>query len=79
MRWRLLTLVSIRFPQVCKYVKSNAIVFAKDGSTVGQGAGQMSRVDSARIAALKAKETSEAAQVWISPRVSSCEISIRTY
>ena len=41
--------------RVAKYVKSNAIVFVKDGMTVGVGAGQMSRVDSARIAAIKAK------------------------
>jgi len=41
--------------RVAKYVKSNAIVFARGGATVGVGAGQMSRVDSARIAALKAK------------------------
>ena len=41
---------------VCKHVKSNAIVYAKDGATVGIGAGQMSRVDSARIAAWKAEE-----------------------
>ena len=40
--------------KVAKYVKSNAIVFCKDGMTVGVGAGQMSRVDSARIAAIKA-------------------------
>ena len=40
---------------VCKHVKSNAIVYAKDGATVGIGAGQMSRVDSARIAAWKAQ------------------------
>ena len=40
---------------VAKYVKSNAIVFAKDGATVGIGAGQMSRIDSARIAAQKAE------------------------
>ena len=38
---------------VAKHVKSNAIVYAKDGATVGIGAGQMSRVDSARIAALE--------------------------
>jgi phosphoribosylaminoimidazolecarboxamide formyltransferase/IMP cyclohydrolase len=38
---------------VAKHVKSNAIVYAKDGATVGIGAGQMSRVDSARIAAMK--------------------------
>ena len=41
--------------RVAKHVKSNAIVYAKDGATVGIGAGQMSRVDSARIAALKAR------------------------
>lgn len=40
--------------QVAKFVKSNAIVYARDGATVGIGAGQMSRVDSARIAGLKA-------------------------
>ncbi len=41
--------------RVAKYVKSNAIVFCKDSTTVGVGAGQMSRVDSARIAAIKAE------------------------
>jgi phosphoribosylaminoimidazolecarboxamide formyltransferase/IMP cyclohydrolase len=41
--------------RVAKYVKSNAIVFCKDNMTVGVGAGQMSRVDSARIAAIKAE------------------------
>jgi phosphoribosylaminoimidazolecarboxamide formyltransferase/IMP cyclohydrolase len=41
--------------RVAKFVKSNAIVFCKDGATVGVGAGQMSRVDSARIAAIKAQ------------------------
>ena len=41
---------------VCKHVKSNAIVYVKDGATVGVGAGQMSRVDSARIAARKAED-----------------------
>jgi phosphoribosylaminoimidazolecarboxamide formyltransferase/IMP cyclohydrolase len=40
--------------RVAKYVKSNAIVFCRDGMTLGVGAGQMSRVDSARIAATKA-------------------------
>lgn len=42
---------------VCKHVKSNAIVYVKNGATVGIGAGQMSRVDSARVGAHKAKET----------------------
>jgi phosphoribosylaminoimidazolecarboxamide formyltransferase/IMP cyclohydrolase len=40
--------------RVCKHVKSNAIVYAKDGQTLGVGAGQMSRVDSARFGAMKA-------------------------
>jgi len=40
---------------VAKFVKSNAIVFCRDGATVGVGAGQMSRIDSARIAAIKAR------------------------
>ena len=40
--------------RVAKFVKSNAIVYVKDGMTLGVGAGQMSRVDSARIAATKA-------------------------
>ena len=41
--------------KVAKYVKSNAIVFCKDGMTMGVGAGQMSRLDSARIASIKAQ------------------------
>ncbi len=40
--------------QVAKFVKSNAIVYARDGMTIGVGAGQMSRINSARIAAIKA-------------------------
>jgi phosphoribosylaminoimidazolecarboxamide formyltransferase/IMP cyclohydrolase len=47
--------------RVCKHVKSNAIVYAKGGATVGVGAGQMSRVDSARIAAWKSEEAARAA------------------
>lgn len=47
--------------RVCKHVKSNAIVYAKGGATVGIGAGQMSRVDSARIAAWKSAEAAKAA------------------
>jgi phosphoribosylaminoimidazolecarboxamide formyltransferase/IMP cyclohydrolase len=42
--------------RVCKYVKSNAIVFAREGMTIGVGAGQMSRVYSTRVAALKARD-----------------------
>jgi phosphoribosylaminoimidazolecarboxamide formyltransferase/IMP cyclohydrolase len=41
--------------RVAKFVKSNAIVYGRDGMTVGVGAGQMSRVNSARIAAIKAE------------------------
>ena len=47
--------------RVAKHVKSNAIVYVKDGATVGIGAGQMSRVDSSRIAAHKAADAAEAA------------------
>ncbi len=46
--------------RVAKHVKSNAIVYVKDGATVGIGAGQMSRVDSTRIAARKAVDMAEA-------------------
>ena len=52
---------------VAKHVKSNAIVYAKDGSTAGIGAGQMNRLESARIAAWKAKDAAEKAG-WQSPR-----------
>jgi phosphoribosylaminoimidazolecarboxamide formyltransferase/IMP cyclohydrolase len=44
---------------VAKHVKSNAIVYARDGATVGIGAGQMSRIDSTRIAARKAQDMAE--------------------
>jgi phosphoribosylaminoimidazolecarboxamide formyltransferase/IMP cyclohydrolase len=46
--------------RVAKHVKSNAIVYVRDGATVGIGAGQMSRVDSSRIAARKAQDAAEA-------------------
>lgn len=46
--------------KVAKHVKSNAIIYVKDGATVGVGAGQMSRVDSTRIAAQKARDMAEA-------------------
>jgi phosphoribosylaminoimidazolecarboxamide formyltransferase/IMP cyclohydrolase len=52
---------------VAKHVKSNAIVYAKDGVTAGIGAGQMNRRDSSRIAALRAKEAAEA-NGWAEPR-----------
>jgi len=51
---------------VAKHVKSNTIVYAKNGQTAGIGAGQMSRVDAARIAALKAREA-QAAAGWAEP------------
>jgi phosphoribosylaminoimidazolecarboxamide formyltransferase / IMP cyclohydrolase len=47
--------------RVAKHVKSNTIVYAKDSATVGIGAGQMSRIDSARIAARKAEDAAKAA------------------
>jgi phosphoribosylaminoimidazolecarboxamide formyltransferase / IMP cyclohydrolase len=52
---------------VAKHTKSNAIVYAKDGSTAGIGAGQMNRLESARIAAWKAKDAAEKAG-WDAPR-----------
>ncbi|MDP7651182.1 MAG: bifunctional phosphoribosylaminoimidazolecarboxamide formyltransferase/IMP cyclohydrolase [Rhodospirillales bacterium] len=60
---------------VAKHVKSNAIVYAKDGATIGVGAGQMSRVDSARIAAWKAGEAGEAAGLKESRAVGSVAAS----
>ena len=52
---------------VARHVKSNAIVYAKEGATAGIGAGQMNRRDSARIAAIKAKEAA-ATYGWATPR-----------
>jgi phosphoribosylaminoimidazolecarboxamide formyltransferase / IMP cyclohydrolase len=52
---------------VAKHVKSNAIVYAKNGATVGVGAGQMSRVDSTRIAARKAGDMAEALGLPVPP------------
>jgi phosphoribosylaminoimidazolecarboxamide formyltransferase/IMP cyclohydrolase len=52
---------------VAKHVKSNAIVYAKDGATAGIGAGQMNRLESARIAAWKAKDAADKAG-WATPR-----------
>ncbi|QDH33352.1 bifunctional phosphoribosylaminoimidazolecarboxamide formyltransferase/IMP cyclohydrolase [Porphyrobacter sp. YT40] len=52
---------------VARHVKSNAIVYAKDGATAGIGAGQMNRRDSARIAAIKAREAAET-YGWSAPR-----------
>ncbi|MBY0519463.1 MAG: bifunctional phosphoribosylaminoimidazolecarboxamide formyltransferase/IMP cyclohydrolase, partial [Sphingomonas sp.] len=52
---------------VAKHVKSNAIVYAKDGATAGIGAGQMNRLESARIAAWKARDAADKAG-WAQPR-----------
>ncbi|MDE8653762.1 bifunctional phosphoribosylaminoimidazolecarboxamide formyltransferase/IMP cyclohydrolase [Novosphingobium album (ex Liu et al. 2023)] len=52
---------------VAKHVKSNAIVYARDGVTAGIGAGQMNRRDSSRIAAMKAQEAAET-HGWATPR-----------
>ncbi|WP_299193178.1 bifunctional phosphoribosylaminoimidazolecarboxamide formyltransferase/IMP cyclohydrolase [uncultured Litoreibacter sp.] len=56
---------------VAKHVKSNAIVYAKNGATVGVGAGQMSRVDSTRIAARKAQDMADVMGLSESPTIGS--------
>ncbi len=53
--------------KVAKHVKSNAIVYVKDGATVGVGAGQMSRIDSCRIAARKAQDMAEVLDLLETP------------
>ena len=63
---------------VAKHVKSNAIVYAKDGATVGIGAGQMSRVDAARLAARKAEEAAEMAG-WPEPRTRGSVVASDAY
>lgn len=57
--------------KVAKHVKSNAIIYVKDGATAGIGAGQMSRIDSARIAARKAEDAQTAAG-WDTPKTQGC-------
>ncbi|MEM1149918.1 MAG: bifunctional phosphoribosylaminoimidazolecarboxamide formyltransferase/IMP cyclohydrolase [Pseudomonadota bacterium] len=57
--------------RVAKHVKSNTIVYAKNGATAGIGAGQMSRIDAARIAARKAEDAAEAAG-WSAPKTKGC-------
>ncbi len=59
---------------VARHVKSNAIVYAKDGATAGIGAGQMNRRDSARIAAIKAKEAAETYE-WPEPRTKGSAVA----
>jgi phosphoribosylaminoimidazolecarboxamide formyltransferase/IMP cyclohydrolase len=56
---------------VCKHVKSNAIIYVKDGATVGIGAGQMSRIDSTRIAARKGQDMADALGLPASPTIGS--------
>ena len=60
---------------VAKHVKSNAIVYVRGGATVGIGAGQMSRVDSTRIAARKARDMAEALGLAEPPTVGSAVAS----
>ncbi|NRG17146.1 bifunctional phosphoribosylaminoimidazolecarboxamide formyltransferase/IMP cyclohydrolase [Rhizobiales bacterium] len=68
-------MADLRFAfRVAKHVKSNAIVYAKDGATVGVGAGQMSRIDSARIAARKAQDAAEAANL-AEPLTKDCVVA----
>ncbi len=57
--------------RVAKHVKSNTIVYAKQGATVGIGAGQMSRIDAAHIAALKAEDAARIHN-WSEPRTRNC-------
>ena len=59
---------------VARHVKSNAIVYAKDGVTAGIGAGQMNRRDSSRIAAMKAAEAAEKFG-WASPRTAGSAVA----
>ncbi|MBX4335939.1 bifunctional phosphoribosylaminoimidazolecarboxamide formyltransferase/IMP cyclohydrolase [Bartonella raoultii] len=60
--------------RVAKHVKSNAIVYAKNSATVGIGAGQMSRIDSAKIAALKAQESATRAGL-VEPLTKGCVVA----
>ncbi len=59
---------------VARHVKSNAIVYAKDGATAGIGAGQMNRRDSARIAAIKAREAAETYE-WTAPKTTGSAVA----
>lgn len=60
--------------KVAKHVKSNAIVYVKDGASAGIGAGQMSRIDAARIAARKAEDAAETAG-WDCPKTVGSAVS----
>ena len=64
---------------VARFVKSNTIVYARGGMTLGVGAGQMSRVDSARIAMLKAEEAGLSLEApWPLPTPSSRSATVST-
>ena len=72
-------LVDLKFAYtVAKHVKSNAIVYAKDGQTAGIGAGQMSRIDSARIAALKAEDAAKA-MGWAEPMTKGSAVASEAF
>ncbi|MFK0334153.1 bifunctional phosphoribosylaminoimidazolecarboxamide formyltransferase/IMP cyclohydrolase [Rhizobium sp. NPDC090275] len=72
-------LVDLKFAYtVAKHVKSNAIVYAKDGQTAGIGAGQMSRIDSARIAALKAEDAAKA-MGWAQPMTNGSAVASEAF
>lgn len=60
--------------KLCKHVKSNSIVYVKDGAAVGIGAGQMNRLDSARIAARKAEDVASA-EGLSAPRTRGCVVA----
>ena len=60
--------------KIAKHVKSNAIVYVKDGISAGIGAGQMSRVDSCRIAAQKARDMAEKYS-WPAPRTNGSVVA----
>ncbi len=64
--------------KVAKHVKSNAIVYPKDGQTAGIGAGQMSRIDSARIAAIKAEEAARA-MGWPEPMTKGSAVASEAF
>jgi phosphoribosylaminoimidazolecarboxamide formyltransferase / IMP cyclohydrolase len=64
--------------KVAKHVKSNAIVYAKEGQTAGIGAGQMSRIDSARIAGLKAEDAARA-MGWAEPMTKGSAVASEAF
>lgn len=64
--------------KVAKHVKSNAIVYAKEGQTAGIGAGQMSRIDSARIAGLKAQDAANA-MGWAEPMTKGSAVASEAF